>query len=315
MAIIDKVLEDLFTKSKEVAEQVHSMVLGTLPNSSTFVGGLKKQVLELRARLTFNIELSLVNSVQDYRVNRISASHSPYSEPFTKEVELLARCIWAYEDNVDFSSRVKEVTNTILESDRQTERSHKPSTSLIAEFRSHVENSSRVGKNENGQPAHYVSRSLLENHMNEVKINEIFQSCSPPVIESAGQIRADFFLIFCILVYIGKPHDIAIFIRENRNDHHLPLQEISPSWLPELQDFLDKQWMFCPVDFKKGSIYKREVPKKSILPIKYGERLRGDDSDPNAVQIVKVQIDPEYNNLDDEAGTQVTLTRLWTFDL
>lgn len=179
------------------------------------------------------------------------------------------------------------------------------SNSLLARFREHAAKSARVGQNGLGGEARYVPRSSLQKYWDEKDINEILQSCKPLVAENAKQIKSNFIHIFSILTYIGQPQDINLFLRKNWDDHRLPFRDFPPSWLPGLERFLEDQWMFCPLDLPKESIYKRELLAKTILPVKYEETLREEGSGPTAAHVVKVLIDPEYNNLDENRLTKV----------
>lgn len=104
--------------------------------------------------------------------------------------------------------------------------------------------------------------------------------------------------VFAILLYIGKERAIQIFLENNICDSQHPLEQ-KPSGFPLApadEDFWPKyreyQWLFLPLEFKKGYFHQR-IPSDRVLPIIEKEEIgRG-----GSAKIYAIKIHPDYDKL------------------
>lgn len=173
-------------------------------------------------------------------------------------------------------------------------------SNLLLRFREYLQVNLAQGQNGHCHTADYVSRSSLKAYWTMEQVRGLLDSCEPPLAESEHQIRSRFLLIFSILVYIEKPRDISIFITTNKDDHHLPFDEFPRSWPSSLSSpFLENQWMFCPLEFTIGQVWKRRLPTRQIMPVEFkelvGEERRGQTM--AHIRKVKLHSDCDYLNV------------------
>ncbi|KAJ3526325.1 hypothetical protein NM208_g11246 [Fusarium decemcellulare] len=168
---------------------------------------------------------------------------------------------------------------------------------LLANFGEWLSHELETGVNGHGQHAKYVPPSRVKSYWTEEKVQEVLQSCDPPLQENAKLIANDYPRIFSILVSISQPQDITLFLRKTIDDHQMPRADLPADWPVGLAQVLEHQWMFCPLEFTYDKIYKRELQAQQILPVTYEEEIRAEGSGPGAARIWKVRIHPECNFL------------------
>ncbi|UPK95530.1 hypothetical protein LCI18_006465 [Fusarium solani-melongenae] len=168
---------------------------------------------------------------------------------------------------------------------------------VVKRFKKWVKENQRTGMSCSDQPCPYVPPSLLTTYWNRERIKEVLDSFN--FHDDVDSIIGGFLRIFSTLVYIRQPRLIAHFLRDNRSDHQLPFSSsgILDDWPPEFGDFLEHQWMFFPVEFSNNLMYKRELHPRQILPVTYGESLRGETYAGDGSSIRKVELHPECNTM------------------
>ncbi|KAM6509941.1 hypothetical protein FALCPG4_017577 [Fusarium falciforme] len=170
----------------------------------------------------------------------------------------------------------------------------------IVRFYDWVERNKKTGLDGDKQERPYVPPFLLKGYWKAgAAVQEILKCCN--LQENALQITTQFVRIFSTLVYIGQPWDISLFLRQKRDDHHLPFKVLPDEWNSILPRFLESQWMFCPLEFNKEDLpYKRELNTRQILPVTYLGSLRGKAWGGEGPSIEKVQIHNECNGVTQE---------------
>ncbi|KAM0425860.1 hypothetical protein ACHAPT_008798 [Fusarium lateritium] len=153
-----------------------------------------------------------------------------------------------------------------------------------------------------GQPPRkdclYVPPSLLKEYWDKNPVRQVLDSCS--LHANADQITKRFLRVFSTLVYIGQPENVTLFTLKNRDDYQLPILELPREFPPALQEFWEQQWMFCPLEFSRDLVYKRELHSRHILPVTYRESLRDNAYGGDGPSIRKVEIHPKCNSILDE---------------
>ncbi|KAH7254888.1 kinase-like domain-containing protein, partial [Fusarium solani] len=162
-------------------------------------------------------------------------------------------------------------------------------------FREWVHDNQKTGVDGHNQERPYVPPSLLELYWDIEEVREALDYCG--IMENAAQIVTRFLRIFSTLVYVGQTQKITLFTNRNRDDFDLPILDPSFEWKTPLRDFWDEQWMFCPLEFSKELIFKRELHTRQILPVTYGESLGDHAWAGNGPSYEKVQIHPECNTM------------------
>lgn len=165
----------------------------------------------------------------------------------------------------------------------------------VFHFREWVRCNQRTGINGDSQECPYVPQSFLKKYWNEVAIREVLDSSN--IHENVNWITHGFLSVFSTLVYIGQPQNISLFLRKNLDDLQLPLYELPFEWSPDLDTFIEEQWMFCPLQFTEVLIYKRELHRRHILPVTYLESLREGVEGGGGPSLHKVEIHPECNKM------------------
>ncbi|RMJ20214.1 hypothetical protein CDV36_000098 [Fusarium kuroshium] len=165
----------------------------------------------------------------------------------------------------------------------------------VVHFREWVLENQGSGMNGENQTCFYVPSSRLKAYWTPDNIRKVLDSCD--LQESAAQIAEKFVRVFSTLVYVGQPENITLFLRKDRDDLQLPISPLPREWPPCLGDFHDEQWMFCPLEFSKHLIYKRELHRQQILPVTYLESLRDNAWGGDGPSIHKVEIHSECNTM------------------
>jgi hypothetical protein len=110
-------------------------------------------------------------------------------------------------------------------------------------------------------------------------------------------VHDDYLAVFCILIRIGKPKDIAHFTRDPESaDRHLPFLN-NAGWLPQCsscyEDFEVAQWEFCAQAFHTGRLEDMQLRPNKVIPITARKVIqKGPDS-----IVEKIEIHPDYNYL------------------
>ncbi|EEU36982.1 uncharacterized protein NECHADRAFT_52172 [Fusarium vanettenii 77-13-4] len=164
----------------------------------------------------------------------------------------------------------------------------------IGHFREWAHKSQKPGVNGKKEECPYVPPLLLKTYWTPERVKEVVESFSFHV--PVAEITERFLCVFSILVYIGQPDKISLFISKNYDNFNLPFTELPPEMSPSLQEFVDQQWMFCPLEFSDSLMYKRDLPTRRILPVTYLESLRDKAWRGDGPSIRKVHVHPECNN-------------------
>ncbi|RSM14862.1 hypothetical protein CEP52_001058 [Fusarium oligoseptatum] len=175
----------------------------------------------------------------------------------------------------------------------------------VVHFREWVLENQGSGMNGENQTCFYVPSSRLKAYWTPDNIRKVLDSCD--LQESAAQIAEKFVRVFSTLVYVGQPENITLFLRKDRDDLQLPISPLPREWPPCLGDFHDEQWMFCPLEFSKHLIYKRELHRQQILPVTYLESLRDNAWGGDGPSIHKVEIHSECNTMTEKAHKNIAM--------
>ncbi|KAF4460055.1 serine threonine kinase [Fusarium albosuccineum] len=163
------------------------------------------------------------------------------------------------------------------------------------DFRTRVQNVSVTGLNGYFQEVPYVPYSELEKYWTTETLRRFLSSLQ--INESVEQIRSKFLRIFSILVSIGQPKDITLFLRGNINDEKLPLYKLPDQWLDNVDSVLTEQWKFWPLEFTNGPISMWELPVETILPVKVSKTITREGWISNAAKIYQVEIHDDCKGL------------------
>lgn len=168
---------------------------------------------------------------------------------------------------------------------------------VVRRFHNWVKKNQKIGVNGKDNLCPYVPPSLLRTYWDTETVKEVLDSFD--FHEDVNTIIEGFLGIFSTLVYLDHARAISRFLRENRGDNRLPVRssESSNDWLNQFEIFLTQQWMFFPLEFSKKLMHKRELDSQQILPITYGESLRGHTYAGDGSSIRKVEIHPECNTM------------------
>lgn len=164
------------------------------------------------------------------------------------------------------------------------------------------------------KPCVFFSFSKIEEYFGvegriERLLNEIYANSqrSP----SADTIAHGHLKVFCLLLIIGYPDLVHLFIDGGLNDETWPLtSNTKPDAFPHLNDeeedrhlwetFRDKQWEFYPHIFKSAA-HGIGVDFRYILPIASESRL----GEGNHATTWRIDIHPGYHELDKSNNPQV----------
>lgn len=132
-----------------------------------------------------------------------------------------------------------------------------------------------------GEKSWYISPSDLEGFWDDEMINSVRYEKHPHISADPSTIRTNYLRLWSILVHIGRPEFITDFIRDQSDDHNLPLKPGGgptvrtrcSAFSAALEDFRDKQWSFIPVEFRKGNMCMRHLDDRHVLPIDSVETL------------------------------------------
>ena len=162
---------------------------------------------------------------------------------------------------------------------------------LTLKFQEFVSHKLLEGQDGHGRAAQYVPLGCLEEYWTDYHVRELLDSSDPPIAENARQVRTSYLRVFSILTYIGQTRDIVLFVARSRDDHQLPLDDRSYEWLPSLSLFLETQWMFCPLEFPRDVVWKRQLSAQQILPATFVDGpLREERRGQGAARIRKVRL-------------------------
>ncbi|PNP86647.1 hypothetical protein FNYG_00037 [Fusarium nygamai] len=165
---------------------------------------------------------------------------------------------------------------------------------LAVEFRQWVQVNARTGFNGLDEEKKYVSGTQLKNYWSRKALYEIINTVDPPLSVSVDTIRDMCLHIFSVLVFIGKLGNIGLFLELGINDSNLPLGGLPDQWNGCLNDFLAKQWQFCPWVFPRLGSDRRQLKKQQILPIQYKGPVVREGWNSPAAGIQVVNIDDDY---------------------
>lgn len=170
---------------------------------------------------------------------------------------------------------------------------------LVLHFREYLRANLAQGQDGHGNTADYVSRPKLEAYWTAERVRNILDSYDPPLLEMERQITTSFILIFSVLVYIEKPRAITIFIRTNKDDHHLPFDSFGQEWPSSLpSSFLENQWMFCPLEFTSDRVWRRQLPTQQIMPVTFENSFREERRGQTTARVTKVRLHSDCSHLD-----------------
>lgn len=163
-------------------------------------------------------------------------------------------------------------------------------------FCTYVESRLVDGVNGQGETVAYVPPSALENYWSQANVDDILDSHERPIQESSTFITKNLRHIFSNLVYTGHPQQISWFCASVRSlsDHHLPfsVQDL-PQNCTWSKDFLEHQWMFCPLSFTHDTVFKRTLHSRHILPVAYEACLTGSAGASDAATLWRVHMQSE----------------------
>ncbi|KAF4439105.1 serine/threonine protein kinase [Fusarium austroafricanum] len=172
---------------------------------------------------------------------------------------------------------------------------------LLEHFREYVGRHLIKGVNGEGQRVSYVPPTVLKHYWTDKRVNAVLNTYDPPIDQSHVVIINNHLHIWSILVYIGQPREITWFCSNIKglDDLHLPLyKETFPpnldSWVDQ---FLQEQWMFNPLNFTLDNIYKRVLPPKTILPLTYEKALTEKRGGQDAASLWKVQLHTQCSSV------------------
>ncbi|KAF4962252.1 hypothetical protein FSARC_9641 [Fusarium sarcochroum] len=171
---------------------------------------------------------------------------------------------------------------------------------LREHFRKFVRSETIIGVNGEEDEAPCVPLSALERYWTKSRIDDILNSCNPPISENSDMIVKKFLRTFSILVHIGHLQEVSWFFSnvDNLDDYHFPFNEhMLPIPCVWSEAFLKNQWMFFPLNFTHDSAYKRALHSKVILPVKSQEHLTEKRGGRDAAVLWKVQLHPECNSV------------------
>ncbi|KAJ4125752.1 hypothetical protein NW765_001526 [Fusarium oxysporum] len=175
-------------------------------------------------------------------------------------------------------------------------------------FCTYVESRLVDGVNGQGETVAYVPPSALENYWSQANVDDILDSHERPIQESSTFITKNLRHIFSNLVYTGHPQQISWFCASVRSlsDHHLPfsVQDL-PQNCTWSKDFLEHQWMFCPLSFTHDTVFKRTLHSRHILPVVYEACLTGSAGASDAATLWRVHMQSECTLPLSKAGTVV----------
>ncbi|SCO78686.1 uncharacterized protein FRV6_02899 [Fusarium oxysporum] len=175
-------------------------------------------------------------------------------------------------------------------------------------FCTYVESRLVDGVNGQGETVAYVPPSALENYWSQANVDDILDSHERPIQESPTFITKNLRHIFSNLVYTGHPQQISWFCASVRSlsDHHLPfsVQDL-PQNCTWSKDFLEHQWMFCPLSFTHDTVFKRTLHSRHILPVAYEACLTDSAGASDAATLWRVHMQSECTLPLSKAGTVV----------
>ncbi len=169
------------------------------------------------------------------------------------------------------------------------------SSSRISHFKNYLESNWVIGEDFNADRP-YMPYAKLKEYWSEVRIIDLLSALDPPSIEQIAVIRYDFILSLSIFTFIDRPGLISFAIRSNLRDIRLPCEPdaLPPSSLEnDWAEFLDNQWFFCPLDFKKQP-FDLYVHPQHILPLTSLDTLSGTSRNYSPVRSRKVSIHHGY---------------------
>ncbi|KAK7598514.1 hypothetical protein V3481_000140 [Fusarium oxysporum f. sp. vasinfectum] len=175
-------------------------------------------------------------------------------------------------------------------------------------FCTYVESRLVDGVNGQGETVAYVPPSALENYWSQANVDDILDSHERPIQENSTFITKNLRHIFSNLVYTGHPQQISWFCASVRSlsDHHLPfsVQDL-PQNCTWSKDFLEHQWMFCPLSFTHDTVFKRTLHSRHILPVAYEACLTDSAGASDAATLWRVHMQSECTLPLSKAGTVV----------
>lgn len=143
----------------------------------------------------------------------------------------------------------------------------------------------------------YIPMSVLKRDFSKSRIQRLLDDVfykSEKTAPDAETILKHYLRPFLILMCIGHPTQISLFLNYDLKDECLPFQTMpcglsgSKDWFP---DFYENQWQFYPVQFTYNM--DRELSTKHVLPMIYIRKLgRG-----GSAVTHQIRIDTEYNGL------------------
>jgi hypothetical protein len=160
----------------------------------------------------------------------------------------------------------------------------------------------------------FLPHDLLSDHLESngyevlnTLLGAIYQGQNVPI--SAKGVVSAYSNIFCILICIGKPESLPVFMScDDLNDQHLPFKLYDrPSQFPFdptapefFEDFCQEQWRFCPPTIDANC--NRRFEKNYVLPFTKKTQIA---EGANAT-ISTIEIYPWYNALPSLAVSSYT---------
>ncbi|KAK3324567.1 hypothetical protein B0T19DRAFT_443976 [Cercophora scortea] len=151
---------------------------------------------------------------------------------------------------------------------------------LLKKFSDWVQSNQVCGIDGTGKRAYYVPPYALEKYWEPERINIVLLASSNgrPISVSVSDIHRRFIRIFSTLCYSSKADNprvnyITNFIRENLDDHNLPLEDrkdvfsSSDDGTQAWERFNQFQFLFNPLQFGPGLVHNRNIPTNCILPL------------------------------------------------
>lgn len=173
----------------------------------------------------------------------------------------------------------------------------------VSDLQTHAKSSLVVGKYGAFVPFSAL-RKFYSKHYRIPNLLKAFQSS--PVNQQA--IFDSYLRVFTILVLIQKAAHIRHFLELDLGDQYLPFQT-SDDWPLECKGFFalfwEKQWTFCPLDFRRLKLNNRKLHERHVLPITSKRILK--EGGHSRTWLIEVY--PEYDHLENNVS-QYTFLRL-----
>ncbi|KAI1778865.1 hypothetical protein F4818DRAFT_437666 [Hypoxylon cercidicola] len=166
--------------------------------------------------------------------------------------------------------------------DRQDSRRHLINRSISFSKWADNPSTEHEGVDGNGRPAKFISRSDLISYWKWNKVKEVLID-DPAVIAKVDIIRSDYIRVFSILVLTDRLYCLQEFMEHSLSDERLPLEQRPPQWPNNrllddaFDDFLQKQWRFCPLQVRPSMLTGQRLDDRHILPLIQKRVLRTSD--------------------------------------